>query len=271
MNSNNLKKVFLACKTYVLKRRILAVVLIVFLLIAGAYGYGYRVGPGVQLNRVGSLTLTNLPKGTLVYADQVLNTTTTKDGDVRIELVKGSHDIIIAAPNDYPWNNRLSLASGVNTVANPILVATKPNALALTGDDKTAAFAAVAATTQPIRIHPLKLAGGCAVVYVENNRILADATTSPGCTPPPYLCTGAGCASTIIFAPVAPLGAVFPFPGRQDALVFQLGHVLYAISLDPRNPQFFAPILTGVNPLTGSLPDGTIVVRNDAVAYKLKL
>jgi hypothetical protein len=258
---------------YIKKHRVLLVLIIIFVFFAGMYGLGYRVGPGLTLNRVGTLTLTNLPKGTLVYADQVLTRTIQKDGNINLELVRGSHTIIVAAPDDYPWSSLVPMRSGVTTVVNPILVAMKPNATGLTGDERNAAFAAVASTTLPTIAHPLRLAGGCAAVYVDQNRVIAEATTTPGssCTTPAFLCTANTCSKTIIFAPVLPLTTVLAFPSRQDALVVQLGHVLLAIALDPRNPQFFAPILTGVNPIAGALPDGTIVVRNNEVAYRLKL
>jgi hypothetical protein len=260
-------------KKYLKKHRVLVVLILIFVVLASLYGAGYRLLPGPSLQRVGTLTLTNLPLNTAVFADQVLVTTTKRVGDTKLELVPGGHTIIVAAPNDFPWNTVLSVVSGKDTVANPILVGYKPNAIALTGDELAAAFSAVASTTLPTSAHPLRLAGGCAAVYVENNRVLADATTTPGaaCTTPAFLCTGATCTSTIIFSPTEPMTAVLAFPGRQDALIIQLGRVLYALALDPRDPRYFAPILTGVNPQTGALPDGTIVVRNNAAAYKLKL
>ena len=64
---------------------------------------------------------------------------------------------------------------------------------------------------------------------------------------------------------------MLPYPGRQDALLVGLNNVLYAIELDPRSPQFFAPVLTATNPVFGLLSDGTLVVKNDSAVFTIKL
>lgn len=259
--------------TYIKKHKILVAAIIVLVILIGGYAAGYRFGPGVAVSRIGTLNLTNLPTGTSIYADQVLKkTTTATTTSTTIELGRGSHTVIVSVPGDYPWSNVVSIQSGKETTTNPILVSETPNATPLADGDRTTALAAVVSATLPTFENPLKLAGGCALVYVSNNQIIADAaTTTPGCTPPPFLCSNGSCDSTIIFAPVAPLSSVLKFPGRQDALIVKLGTVLYAIALDPRTPQFFAPILTGTNPVPGTLPDGTIVVQNNTAVYRLKL
>jgi hypothetical protein len=256
---------------YVHKHKLLLAFIFVFIVLIAGYSAGYRFGPGVSLNRIGTLTLTNLPAGAPIYIDNVLIRTTTATSSPKIELGRGSHSVIVGVPNDYPWNTLTTITSGKNTVVNPILIPERPNAIALTGNEKSIAIAAIASTTLPIIGKPLHLAGGCADVYVSNNQIIADPVTSTGCTPPPYLCTNNSCGSTIIMSPNTPLGGVFAYPGRQDALILKLGLVIYAISLDPRNPQYFAPILTGTNPVPGTLSDGTLVVNNNGAVYKVKL
>lgn len=260
-------------KSYAKKHKILIAAIIILAVLIGGYAFGYRFGPGISINRVGTLTLSNVPAGASVYADQVLKKTSSATTTaMKVELGRGSHTVIVAVPGDYPWSTIVSIQSGKETPANPIFVSEKPNATPLSGDEKTTAIARIASAALPTLASPLQLAGGCALVYVSNNQIIADAaTTTPGCTPPPFLCINGSCASTIIFSPVSPLSAVLKFPGRQDALVVELGTVLFVIALDPRAPQFFAPILTGTNPIPGALPDGTIVVQNNTAVYRLKL
>jgi hypothetical protein len=255
------------------RKYLLLIIAIVIVLILGTiYALGFRLGPGVTLERVGTLTLTNIPTGTSIFIDQTLRTTTTATSSVKEELVSGSHSVIVSAPGDYPWNTLITMSSGKSAEASPIFIGMNPNVTPLSGTDKSSAVAAIASTTLPTFANPLHVANGCAIVYVLNNQIVADAATStPGCTPPPYLCTGTSCGTTIIYSPVSPLKVVAAFPGRQDALVLQLSNVLYAIAVDPRSPQFFAPILTGTNPIAGVLKDGSIVVENNTAVYRVHL
>jgi hypothetical protein len=260
-------------KKYTKKYLLLIIAIVFLLLLAIPYALGYRIGPGVKLERVGTLDLTGLPKGASVYVDQTLEKTTTKSGDLKDELVGGSHSIIVSVPGDYPWNTIVTITSRKTTTVNPIFVGESPIATLLTGTDRDAALAGIASTTLPTEARPLLLANGCATVYVSNNQILAEATTSASCAAAPsYLCDNTGaCSPTIIFSPVSPLKIVAKYPYRQDALVVQLDNVLYAIALDPRSPQFFAPILTATQPIIGTLPDGTIVVHNGNSVFRITL
>ena len=255
------------------KRYLLLIIAVVFvLLLAVPYALGFRLGPGVKIERLGSIVITGLPKNASVYIDQSLYRITTKPTELKVNALPGSHEIIVSVPGDYPWNTLISVSSHKTSTANPIFVGMTPVATTLTAADRTAALSAIASTSLPSLSHPIYLADGCAVVYVENNQIIADATTTSGCTPPPYLCDGAGtCSPTIIYSPISPLAAVARYPFRQDALVVQLGNVLYALSLDPRSPQFFAPILGATEPIIGTLPDGTIVIHNGNAVYKITL
>ncbi len=259
----------------ILKKYWLLLVAIIFVLIlAIPYALGYRLGPGVKLERVGTLDIVGLPTGASVYVDESLRGVTSKPGSMKDEVVGGSHSIIVSVTGDYPWSTVALVTSGKTTTTNPILVGMTPNATPLSGTDKDAAVAAIASSSLPSITNPLVLANGCADVYVSNNQIIATAATStPGCsTPPAYLCDSTGsCAPTIIFSPVSTLYFVARYPNRQDALVVEFNDTLYAIALDPRSPQFFAPILTGTEPVIGTLPDGTVVVRNGTAVYKVTL
>ena len=257
---------------YAKNHKILLAAIVILVILIGGYAAGYRFGPGVSINRLGSLSLTNIPNGASVYSDQVLmRTTTATTTALHIDLVRGSHTIIVSAPGDYPWSSVIIVQSGKQTTVDPILLSETPHAVPLTGTDRTDAIARISSATMPSLSSPLLLSGGCTLVYVANNQIVADtASTTPGCTPAPFMCTNGSCAPTIVFAPISPLAAVLKYPGREDALLVQLGQVLYAIALDPRAPQFFAPVLTGTNPRAGALPDGTVVVQNNTAVYRLQ-
>ena len=259
----------------IFKKYWLLIIAIVFVLIlAIPYLLGYRLGPGLKIEQDGTLVIAGLPKGASVYVDESLRGVTSKPGSMKDTVAEGSHSIIVSVTGDYPWSTIALVTSGKTSTVNPILVGMTPDATPLSGADKAAAISAIASSSLPSITHPLVLANNCAIVYVSNNQVIASAATStPGCsTPPPYLCdTDGSCAPTIIFSPIATLSAVEKYPGRQDAILVEFNNTLYALALDPRSPQFFAPVLTGTAPIIGALPDGTIVVRNGTAVYSVKL
>jgi hypothetical protein len=256
------------------KKYILLIIAVLFILVlSGTYLLGYRLGPGLHVERVGTLTISGLPAGASIFVDQSLKGTSGKSDTMSDELVEGSHSIIVSEDGDYPWSTLALITSGKTTYISPILLSVKPKATSITSTSSRAtALSAIASTTLPTLTHPLLLANGCTAVYVENNQVIAAATStaSAACTPPPYLCTNGICSPTIIFSPVAPLAFVGKYPGRQDALVVQFGATLFAIALDPRSPQFFAPVLTGTVPHIGTLSDGTVVVNDGKAVYSVQ-
>lgn len=252
------------------KYLVLTIVVAFFVVLVVAYLFGYRIGYGVTLERVGTLNLPNLPAGTTVYVDQVSRGTESATSSMSVSLVSGEHNVMVSTPGDYPWNDLVSIESGSKTVASPILVPMQPDVTKLSGSAAQEATARIASTTLPTETSPLTLANGCEHVYVSNNQVLADAVSVPGCVPPTYL-SATSSEATIIFSPASSLLAVLPYPNRQDALLIGMNNVLYAVTLDPRSPRFFAPVLGGTAPQFGTLSDGTLVVKNGDVVLSVKL
>ncbi len=62
-----------------------------------------------------------------------------------------------------------------------------------------------------------------------------------------------------------------PFPGRDDALVVWAGTALYVVELDPREPQFVAPVFKGA--IKGAAPWSatSVVVTNGTEDVELPL
>ena len=257
---------------FVKKYSLLIAFIVLLLIIIVPYLLGYRIGPGLKIERDGTLDLSNLPARASVIIDQNFTRTTKAPGDAAYSLMTGSHSVIVSVPGDFPWNALVPITSGKNTVVAPILIPQHPDVTGLTGTDAAAAEQVVASSTLPSQDSPLLLANGCAAVYVTNNQVIAEAKSAPGCTPPPFLCDTANtCSPTVIFSPVSPLQGLERFPNRQDALVVEFNNILYALDLDPRTPQFFAPILGATNPKMGTLSDGTIVVQNGTTVFRINL
>jgi hypothetical protein len=212
-----------------------------------AFLSGYRLAPGFTIVKNGVLTIAGLPDGSTVFFDSA-TIMYSKNGSVRIGLLPGTHTVIADTPNNQPWNEVVTIAESGTTTLTPILVPVNIRARALAGEELARAQNLIGADVLPISKKPLSLGGGCVSVYTQGNQIIAEATTSPAssdCAPPSFLCEAEVCAPTIIYITADTLRSVMPLPGRQDALVVVSGGLMFALELDPREPQFFAPLFKG--------------------------
>ncbi len=231
---------------------------------------GFRIGPGVSIVRVGTLVLEDVPPGASVYVDEA-HSRVSGGGPVRISMLPGSHVVIVSAEGAQPWNELVTIASDSETIARPVIVPVKVTVAPVPAADTAKAAASVSKTKLPTLQAPLILAGGCALVYVSGKNIVAEASTTPTCTPPSYLCVEEGCGPTAVMTPVENINAVLPYPGRDDVLVISVGQTLFVLELDPRAPQFFAPLLRGTNPRAAFWSDDSIVVYSDQKLYLVDL
>jgi hypothetical protein len=242
-----------------LKRHVVLLLLVLFIVIVGgAYLAGYRPGPGLTVERVGTVVVDGIPAGTSVYADLTSRGTST-GGSVSMTLLPGTHSVIVDAPDYQPWEKIVSVTSSKTSHISPVLVKKEPLKESVIGGTEPF-FAAAATSTLPTQASPLIM--GCQMVYVSDNRVIAEAlpaasSTSP-CTPPDYLCTEGACEPTVVYPPSDTLRSVVPFPGRTDAIVVSVGEWVYVLGLDPRTPQYFAPLARGTAPVV--LPESTTTV-----------
>jgi hypothetical protein len=241
----------------------------IFVAFGVAYVAGFRISTGFTLVRVGTLEIGGLPRDATVYVDYGQRGTSST-GVMRIPLVPGNHTIIVSENGANPWETIASVATNQTTTVNPILIPVKPGIAPLSADDAKAASAAFAAARVPSAMNPLDI--GCSLITVDSNRIIASAATStPNCTTPAYLCAAGSCAPTIVYSPIAAVRAVAAYPGRTDAILVVAGDTLYALGLDPRTPQAFAPLLSAPGVMMAALPNGSVVVRNASGTYGLSL
>ncbi|KND50895.1 MAG: hypothetical protein AB202_00620 [Parcubacteria bacterium C7867-007] len=249
---------------------VLIVVLLIIFFVAG-YSLGYRVGPGLTLVRAGTLVLTDIPANAVVYADEAKRAV-GRGSDVRFALVPGNHSIIVDSLGNHPWSDLVEMTPGTDTRVAPVFVPLTADRTSLEEPKRTEATKALAAVLLPSATNPIVMEKGCANVSVSNNRIVATAATSTGCTPPPYLCVGGTCATTVIFAPVAKLHSVIAYPGREDVLIVGYGTTLAVLELNPLKPQFFAPLFNGgVAPVAMPWDADNIVVHDDKRTFTLPI
>lgn len=244
----------------------------VFISLLGiGYMTGYRLGPGITLVRVHELHITNLPVGANVftdYASRGFSATTT----MNIVLVPGAHDVIVSKKGFWPWRTIATIPEDKDATVRALLIPKIVTGTLLQGTEAKVAGALAKETTRPSVQNPLVLENGCALVSVsDTNKIIATPVTTSTCTPPRFLCVGNTCAPTVIFSPVSKPTSVVSYPGRKDALLVGIGKIVYALSIDPRNPRTFAPILHGIAPRLVVMPSGMVVVVDQSAVYQLAL
>lgn len=215
-------------------------------LLVWAFLAGYRLGlDGVT--RAGAVVIQELPIGTDVYIDDVRRHVGAHT-ETRTVLSPGTHSIIVDAPGFQPWNELVEVTHNEDTQVTPILIPERINSRAL--PETEAAIAKRDALPLPTFEAPLVVPDACVQIFTSYNRVIAAPGTD--CEPPPYLCSTDGtCEPTVVFSPTEELRSVIMLPSRSDALVVSAGKNVYTIEIDPRTPQFFAPLYVGTTPTLG--------------------
>lgn len=234
------------------------------------YAQGYRIGPNISLVKTRTLTITDLPKGASIFVDYAPRGE-SNGSTMQIALVPGTHTLLVSAQNYSPWAKIVTLPENTNGTVRALMVPKALSGTLLSGAAAKKAREIIAHATLPTKKDPLVLAGGCALVSVSANEIIATPVTTATCTPPPYFCVKSSCAQTIILSPKQTLSALVTYPHRHDALVALIGKNIYAFSLDPRAPRTFVSILHGIAPKMGVRADGTVVVADQSSVYTLSL
>jgi hypothetical protein len=253
---------------------VVLLIALIMVLLGGIYTLGYRVGPGLSILRTHTLTINHIASGTVVYAD-LTPRGTSKGTSISIELTAGNHTILVSADGYQPWENLVTVPEGAGTSVDALLIPVPEQIQPqeLLGTAEALERASLEQSVLPRESAPLALLSGCANIFVSGNKVLAEAaTTTPGCSLPSYFSTSADAlARVIIFSPIDTVHSVVPYPGRTDALVVSVGPQIYALSLDPRIPRAFAPLIKGTAPVLSEGPDGTLYISDDGHMYSLVL
>ncbi len=249
------------------KRNLLLWLVVVFVVVlAIAFFAGFRPGPGLTLVRVGTLVVADIPAETDVFVDQAYRGTSSGN-PVKANLVPGTHSVIVDAPGMQPWNTVIAIEPRQDLTVSPILVPKAPERSLLVGDEADVAADAIRATVLPTEANPLIV--GCNAISISNNRVIA--APAADCETPEYLCSEGACSPTIVYSPPAPIRSVIPFPGRTDALLVATGEWVNVLDIDPRNPQFFAPLGRGTSPLIAAEDEDSIYLSDGDKFYSFSL
>lgn len=247
-----------------------AVICLFLIATATLFFLGYRVAPGFQILRAGTLIVSDLKRGALVYVDDGFNGE-AKNGEMRILLAPGSHRVIVSASEDQPWVEIFTIDAGQDLTVHPIFVPKVNTPTPVSREVRARALQLFNSYQLPSTDAPLSMKSGCAQVYVDLGRIVAVGTTTAICSAPPYLCQSGVCNPTIVFSPTEPIASVVPYPGRDDVLIVAAGSRVFVIELDPRTPQFFSPLIRTGNAVALPWSDHSIIVKSDEGIREVKL
>ncbi len=241
------------------------------------HAFGYRVGNNGLPVKVGTLFVTDVPDGTVVFIDSSRRYTVT-GGGMRTQLLPGSHEVIVDSGSKYPWNELVTIPEGGETHVRPVLVAIKAVHTPLAPESTQEGVAKLFGQTLPTRERPLILANGCANVFTSGTRIVGEALQKEGCTVPAYLICGEEtraefgvCLPTVIFDSSEGLRNVFAYPGRDDTLIITSGNLAYVLELDPREPRFFAPLIKGPGIRVAPWSDTSVIISTHAGPEEIAL
>lgn len=255
---------------YLIRRPVVLIPVLIILFLIGAHAVGYRLGPGLSIVEIGTVTLTNLPEGTTIYVNEVLEKS-PRGNEARLKLLPGTHSILLGFDSLYPWTELVTVPSGAEVSITPILIEQSAKETTLHDEERILAESAIDGVTLPTRDAPLLVHGGCVGIYVEAGDLFAKPVADSSCEPIPFLCYEEGCATSVLPPENEAVRAVIPFPGREDAVIVALGQSIYAVEIDSRAPQFVAPILREHLPEIAPWKENSFVVRERGAVFTITL
>jgi hypothetical protein len=256
--------------SYLARLPAVLILFVTILLLIGAFLLGYRVGPGLSIVQIGTVTLTELPAGTTIYVNEVL-AETPRESEAVLKLIPGTHSVLLGWDEYYPWTELVEVPSGGQISLKPILIKKSAEEETLHDADRVEAERAIDELPLPTKEAPLVRYAGCVGIYVENGDLIAS-PLDPSCAPVPFLCFEGECGPTFVLpGGNEAVRAVIPFPGREDALIIALGQSIYAVEVDSRAPQFVAPILREHLPEIAPWNETSFVVRDRNAVFSVIL
>ena len=232
----------------------------------GIVGFGILRTNGYVITREGvfkgaTLVIENARPGAVVFIDNIERAVVPQDAtSVTVSgIAPQESDVIIALNDAWPWIDRIVFETNTSYTRTPLLLAREPDALPITQNmpGHEAASAAFARTTLPTAVAPLFSTDQRAFVWADNATVYARIN---------------GEAITT-FTGKEPIRALAWFPNRFDTLIVAAGSQIFVVDIDPKNPQNFFPIYSGLAPTFGL--DGTgdlrIYVRDGATLLLMGL
>jgi hypothetical protein len=255
---------------YLARRPVLLIIVVLILSILFGFLLGYRLGPGLSIVKIGSVTLTDLPPGTTIYVNEVLSET-PKTSEATIALLPGTHSFLLGFDSYYPWAELITVPSGGKLSVRPIFIAHSADETTLHDADRDSAERAIDTLALPTKDSPLLVYDGCVGVYVETGNLFAAPVDDASCEPLQFLCYEEDCATAVLPSENEAVRAVIRHPTREDTVIVALGKAIYAVEVDSRSPQYVAPILRESFPEIAPWSETSFAVREGGAVFSVTL
>ncbi|HEC94066.1 MAG TPA: hypothetical protein ENI56_01685 [Candidatus Kaiserbacteria bacterium] len=258
-------------KNRLLFRYTIAISGLFMLILFAGYTAGYRLGAGLVLTREQEVIITNIPNDAKIFSDYALRTGILNN-TISISLIPGNHMLLASAKGYWPWKYMVTVPESKSITVRAFLIPRVPKGKILNGNERLLAKKKIASVVLPTPAQPLTFTNECMSLATSGNQVIATPLPpSSSCTPPPYLCSKNTCSPTIIFSSAKKITGLIPYPGRDDAILIEIGNTIYALSIDPRAPRTFAPLLKGISPRMAQGKDNTLFVQDEKTIYQLTL
>lgn len=234
---------------------IAVVVLVLIGIIGGAYVF-------VNGNR-GTLRIDGLTTDSQVIIDQKnIGIGVDESGVITIpHLATGSHTVLIARKDAYPWQKTVTIAKDATTTIHPFMVSTfiERDLIGEEDPEHDALKTRIQGQSLPTEARPKKSQDGKAVLWVEDNAIRVT-WTGDETERPSYFCAEGRCANDYLLeVGQNSVRNVEFYKNRNDVILIAGGKTVGALELDATPVQNFQTVFTGESPRFIASPDLTAI------------
>lgn len=219
-----------------------------------------------------SISLVSPHENTRVFINQRAQTISSVPGEeTEIEIGSGSHSILIAAPDHWPWKKDITLSGGEVRTIRPFVLPQQPRGTVIEPEaeeyDKiNQRFEDIPTPSKSTRrySHDESVA-----VWISNNNSIKAMWDSEK-DPIRAFCNDGECTEEItVYEANGSIRALSFYKNRNDVVIFAAQDGIFALELDSEGTQNFQPVYEGSSPVFVKAPkqhsiyvkdgDGTIM------------
>lgn len=222
------------------------------------YHLGYRFTGGLNIGKIGIITMEIPFKATTIFIDQSKKIETTKDNQlVEISLSPIAHQIIVSHDGYFPWIKKIRMPSSGNVTLNPIFISQNTSGVMITKSDSQywKIRNGVTSNAPPTKTNPLISKDGPIEIWVEDKTIVAKNGVS---------------TSTVLKSETTIRNIDF-YKNRSDSVIFSTGDSVSVIEISTEGTQNFFPIYKGMQPRFVTADSNSIYVLDGETVMQVTI
>lgn len=234
----------------------LGITVLLILIFAVLYIFGFRVTSNFKIGRVGRVYITAPLSNTWIFINTSKKiTTSTENQTVEVSLSPKKHTIIVARESYYPWKKDLEVSSNSTIKLNPLYVSQNPSGSIIPNGDPEywKIINLIRNNTIPTKNSPRKSINGEALVWVEGKKIMIKHSEE----------------EKEVLTTVTDVKNVDFYKDRSDAIIFSTSIGVYVIETDKNGGQNFMPIYRGQDPYFVQTDINYIYVQDTAALMQV--